>query len=415
MFRIALITIGDEILIGQTVDSNAAWIAWQFTGLGAEVYRHTAIADSRDELFEALDRRIPEADLVVLTGGLGPTEDDITKDVLTEYFDDKLEMNKEILNYLKEFFDKRGFEFTERIQRQALLPTKCKPLANHVGTAPGMLFDIGGKRVISLPGVPAEMKYIMQNSAIPYVDQLITEGNHKVSLYRTLQTTGIPESKIADLVGDPSEIPGDVRLAYLPSYRGVKIRIGVKDDTKDNAGKRLDRAEKYLYEKAGKYIYTKGGTDLTDAVGKLLIEQDKTLAVAESCTAGMLGAAITETPGSSGYFTGGAITYSNEAKMHIMGVQEHTLIDYGAVSEQTAMEMAEGIRKRFFTDFGIGITGIAGPGGGTEEKPVGTVWIGLSREGKTFAKKYNFGNDRAVNRERSVGMALTMLLNELRG
>jgi nicotinamide-nucleotide amidase len=415
MFKIALVTIGDEILIGQIVNTNAAWIARQFTDLGADIFYHSTIADSESALRCELDRLKPDADLIVLTGGLGPTHDDITKSVLTEYFDDELELNEDILNYLKDYFEQRGIEFTERNREQAILPRKCKALENRVGTAPGMLFEENGMRVVSLPGVPAEMKYIIQNSIIEYVKKLIEKERHDVALYRIIRTSGIVESKLADMVGDPEKLSGNVKLAFLPSYRGVRMRIGVTDALRSKAIERLDSAEKDLRKLAGDYIYATGEEDISQSVGDLLREQNKNLSVAESCTAGMLGAAITEAAGSSEYFTGGVITYSNEAKMHLLDVQEQTLIDHGAVSEATAMQMASGVRNRFGTDFGIGITGIAGPTGGTDEKPVGTVWIGLSYEEKTFAKRYNFGNERDVNRERSVGTALNMLLDILRG
>jgi nicotinamide-nucleotide amidase len=415
MLRIALVTIGDEILIGQIINTNAAWISSKFTQLGAEMFYHSTIGDERDALRDKLDRLRGNADLIVLTGGLGPTHDDITKPVLVEYFNDETELNEEILEYLKDFFEQRGIEFSERNREQAMLPKKCRPLENRVGTAPGMLFEENDMRVLSLPGVPAEMKYIMKNDAIDYVKRLMEKEKHDVALYRTIRTSGIPESKLADLVGDPEKIPGNVSLAFLPSYRGVRMRIGVKDENREKAIKRLDKAENRLRDIAGKFIYGSGEKDLTQSVGDLLIEKNKTLSVAESCTSGMLGAAITEAAGSSEYFTGGVMTYSNEAKMQLLDVQEQTLIDHGAVSEETAMQMASGVRNRFDTDFGIGITGIAGPTGGTKEKPVGTVWIGISFEEKTYAIRYNFGNDRDVNRERSVGMALNMLLDELRG
>jgi nicotinamide-nucleotide amidase len=413
MFDISIITIGDEICIGQIVNTNAAWIAGKITSIGANVKLHSTIGDNRDSLIDELNRLLPISDLVILTGGLGPTHDDITKNVLCEYFGDDLVLHNDTLKYLKKIFSLRGYHLTERNMEQAYLPSRCLVLKNEVGTAPGMLFEEKGKFVISLPGVPAEMKYIMNDSVIPFIKRKIAERNDNVVLYKNLQTTGIPESKLADMIGEPKEFLGDGSLAFLPSYRGVKLRIGVSGKNFETAREKLKKIEKVIFEKAGGNIFSADDESLVSKVGSLLSERNLTVAVAESCTGGLLGAEFTSISGSSVYFSGGVIAYSNEIKEKILNVSKDSLVQFGAVSEQVAFELARNVRDIFKTDVGIGITGIAGPTGGTEEKPVGTVFIGLAFGDNVKVKRFVFSTEREVNRERAVGTALTMLLNEL--
>ncbi|MFC2131036.1 competence/damage-inducible protein A [Bacteroidota bacterium] len=413
MFNISLLTIGDEICIGQVINTNAAWIASKCTLLGANVIIHSSIGDNKKEMYKELNRLIPVSDLIIITGGLGPTHDDITKPVLTEYFNDKLVLHKETLEHLEKLFQLRGYKFTERNRNQALLPSKAKLLFNNVGTAPGMLFEKGDKYIVSLPGVPAEMKSIMIDSVLPFIQKTMAERLDEVALYKTLHTTGTPESKLADMIGDPDIFMEGGTLAFLPSYRGVRLRIGIKAKSFDIAKEKLFHIESELNKRAGKFIFGSDEESLVSKVGSLLGEKNKTVSVAESCTGGLLGGEFTSVSGSSEYFSGGVIVYCNKAKEIVLGVGHETLKEFGAVSEQVAIELAANVRKKFDTDYGIGITGIAGPTGGSEDKPVGTVWIGLADSNIAFAKKYVFGNDRDMNRERAVGTALAMLLKNL--
>ena len=414
MLKISILTIGDEILIGQITNRNAAWLSEKCTRLGCNVLHHATIGDERDAMVGELDRLSDISDIILITGGLGPTHDDITKPVLNEYFDDEYTENQDVLDYLHKFFERRDEKLSDRNKKLAQVPSKCKVLLNKVGTAPGMKFGKNGKYYISMPGVPTEMKQIMNDYVLPFIKERLMETKENVVLYKILQTAGIVESKLADLIGDVDEFIEDGTFAFLPSYKGVRMRIGIHGDDLEKAKDRLDKIEKTVYEKAGEYIYGENDDSLEAAVGRLLKEKGKKVAVAESCTAGMLGAAFTDEAGSSDYFEGGAIVYSNEAKQNILGVREDTLIAHGAVSEETAMELAANVRDRFSTDYGIGITGIAGPGGGTRDKPVGTVWIGIADENGSSATRHVFGDDRAMNRERSVGVALTKIYKKLK-
>ncbi len=415
MLNISLLTIGDEICIGQIVNTNAARISDQLTGIGVQVLVHSTIRDDKDMMMAEIHRLLKFSDILIITGGLGPTHDDITKTTLLDYFNDHLETHEPTLKYLKDFFAKRGYELTERNRSQADLPSKCKPLENRVGTAPGMMFEKDGKYVYSLPGVPNEMEYIVNNSVLPFIDEILKKQNHNVVLYKMLYTAGIPESILAEKIGDPKEFIETGSLAFLPSYHGVRLRLGIEADNIEDGRKMLDNLENKLKEKAGKYIIGEGDEDLAFSTAKMLKENKKTVSVAESCTGGLLGGAFTDIAGSSEYFEGGIITYSNEAKIEILGVDRETIVDHGAVSEQTAKEMAKCVREKFGTDYGISITGIAGPEGGTKDKPVGTVWLGLADGNGSISKRYVFGEDRDMNRQRSVGTALNMLLKKLKG
>lgn len=415
MLKVSILTIGDEICIGQIVNTNSSWIAAECTKLGCSVNLHSTIPDKKEIMLTEMDRLLARSDVLIITGGLGPTHDDITKPTLLEYFDDELVLHEPTLGFLKEFFNRRGYKLTERNKQQAWLPSKCKPLHNEAGTAPGMKFEKNGKFIFSLPGVPAEMKYTMSNSVLPFLKKIIEENKPDVVLYKILQTSGIPESILADRIGDPEKFLAGGSLAFLPSYRGVRLRIGVDAENIETAREKVSAIENVIRNKAGDYIYGEDDENLSSALGKELKKRKMTLAVAESCTGGMIGAYLTDVPGSSEYFAGGFIVYSNEAKINRLGVRRKTILEHGAVAEKTALEMAMNVRKKFGTDFGISATGIAGPGGGTDEKPVGTVWIGLSGEGRTIAKKYVFGKQREMNRERSVATAFNMLLKELKG
>lgn len=411
-FNISLLSIGDELCIGQTLNSNVHWISKELVKVGANIDYHLTIKDDKKEIIKAIEFLKPSSDLILVTGGLGPTHDDITKKVLTEYFDDKMELNEKVLADLKEYFKTRGRDFLDRHYEQAMMPSKCKIIDNKVGTAQGMLFIGEGFELLSMPGVPREMQYIMSNSFLKYIENKIIENNYNVMVYRTLRTAGVPESTLADLIGDIEFLNGS-SLAFLPSYAGVKLRIGTSTETYELAKIELNRLEKYIMERCSDFIYSNTDENLENYLADLLTTNNFKISAAESCTGGLFGAKITAISGSSEYFNGSAVTYSNEAKINLLGVNKETISKFGAVSEECAKEMANGSREKYNTDFAISITGVAGPSGGSEVKPVGTIWIGLSSEKETYAKKFVFTKDREVNRELSVHNAINILVKEI--
>ena len=412
--NIALLTIGDELCIGQIVNTNASWIADRCTQIGASISCHSTIRDNPEDIIHELDRLRINNSIIIITGGLGPTHDDSTKSTLCSYFHDTLIEHQETLLYLQERYKSRDIVLSERNREQAFVPSSCTVLKNPRGTAPGLLFTQKDCTFIALPGVPSEMKGIMQEYVIPIIQDHFLKEKSVKPFYRTLITKGIPESTLADLIGNPAEfLEMQETLAFLPSFQGVRLRLGVYHHNAEHAIQRLDMLEQILRNKAGIYIYAKDQENLLSKTIENLLIHKKSLSVVESCTGGKLGSLCTELPGSSVFFKGGFITYSNELKEKLVHVRHETLLEFGAVSEQTAIEMAIGGRNILDTDFCISITGISGPDGGTNDKPVGLVWIGLSSKNRTFAKKHIFGTDRDMNRERSVYAALSMLYDEL--
>lgn len=410
MLKVAILSIGDEICIGQVLNTNAQWIAEKCTEIGTEIVYHLSVGDNKQRLIESLRYLEKSSDVIIMTGGLGPTSDDITKPILLEYFNDKLAFNNDVNLDIQEFYRKREREVSKLSLSQAEVPSKCQVIRNNLGTAPGMVFNENEKLYVSLPGVPYEMKEMVQNYVIPLLIKEIEKKHETVVKFKTIHTSGIPESNLAELIGDEKDFlrEGET-LAYLPSTKGVRLRIGVTGKEFSTCDKRISEIEKILLNKISNFVLPIENKELTETVSELLKGKKKTLAVAESCTGGMLGAEITSVSGASNFFVGGEITYSNWAKTVRLNVNEKTLQEYGAVSEQVACEMAENVRKIFNTDLGISITGIAGPTGGTPEKPVGTVWIGLSTKEKTYARQYVFGSNRNINRERAVFTALNEL------
>lgn len=415
MIKVSILTIGDEVRIGQITNTNAAWLSEKITRLGAFISNHITIGDDFDLMVKIITEQIQQNDIVITTGGLGPTHDDITKPVLLKIFDDHLVFDNSTFENIKELFEKQNRTISERNKLQAYVPSKAKILPNKVGTAPGLLFELPHKAIFSLPGVPSEMKYITENSILSYISKLIITRKEDVILYKTINVAGIFESNLADLIGPPDEFLGDASsLAFLPSYKGIRLRIGTKQPDFESAKKELDRISEIIYLKAGNFIWGEGDEDLSFEIGRLLKEKKLTLSVAESCTGGLLGGEITKISGSSEYFMGGIISYSNEIKINHLNVNKTTIEQYGAVSYETASEMAKNIKNLFNTDIGISITGIAGPTGGTPEKPVGTVYIGIAYRDEIEIKKYILGIDRNINRERAVGASLLLLYNTLK-
>lgn len=415
---IAILTIGDEICIGQIVNTNAAWIAEQCSLNGWRVLAHSVVGDDAAVMLSEFDRLLHVADVLLITGGLGATHDDRTKHTLVQYLDDRLECHEPTLEHLRDLMRQRGREFSERIASQALLPTRCEPLRNMVGTASGMWFVVqqtGTERiVVSMPGVPHEMKHLMETHVIPRLQARSVDES--VVVFKTLLTAGIAETTLADMIGTDAaieELLEGQELAFLPSPQGVKLRLSVTAANRSAAEAALERLESKLRSSIGRYIYGENKDSMQNAVGQMLKEHGKTVAVAESCTGGLLGAAFTDVAGSSAYFMGGVQCYSNEAKIQFVNVKQETITRHGSVSYETAEALATNIRVLFGTDYGISITGIAGPDGGTPEKSVGTVWVGLADVAGCTVERFVFSTDRAVNRERAVAAALLMVQKKL--
>ncbi len=405
-----IITIGDEILIGQTVDSNSAWIAQRINSLGISVHKIISIPDQRKRILKELKEAMGSSDLVIITGGLGPTKDDITKSTLAEYFDSPLTRDEELLNHIKKFLHGKGVEMNEFNKNQAIIPEKCRPITNHYGTAPGMWFEQDGKICISLPGVPYEMKEMMDR----YVLADLKKTMHGGAVYqKTVLTQGIPESHLATILSDwENNLPGNIGLAYLPSPGMVKLRISSHDPS-GNQKKNRRLVEEYVGQLAGlipEHVFGYDQDTMEKVVGELLVQRKQTLSVAESCTGGKIAHLITSVPGSSGYFKGSVVAYSNEIKEKILKVKRESLNKHGAVSEQVVLEMAHGIRKIFGTDYSLATSGIAGPAGGSKQKPVGTTWIAVETPSISNARRYDFGD----NRERNILKAALSALNLLR-
>ena len=406
-----IITIGDELLIGQTVDTNSAWIGAELSLAGFDIHKKTTVHDSRNDILEALSGASGKSDVVIITGGLGPTSDDITKPALCEFFNTRLVVNNEVLRMVETLMQRRNFPMNENNRRQAEVPESCKVLTNAVGTAPGMWFEHDGTIFISLPGVPAEMKYIMNNHVLPVLKKRFTS---RVIIHRNIMTYGTSEARLAELLtGFEAELPSGIGLAYLPSYGVNKLRLTGTGNNSEAVSEMIESQVKKLYGIIPDLIYGENEESLAMVTGKLLKEKKKTLCTAESCTGGSIAHMITTVPGSSDYFTGSIIAYDNRIKIQMLGVDEKIIERDGAVSEAVVRSMAEGARHRMRTDFSVATSGIAGPSGGTEEKPVGTLWIAVASESGTFAEKHTFGTDRSANITRFSLMALNLLRKQI--
>lgn len=401
-----IITIGDELVSGHRVDTNSAYIARQLTRLGINVKYKSSVGDSVPAMEECFRLALQRAKIIITTGGLGPTDDDITKKAIVKVFKRNLIFNEKILEDLKKRFAERGLEMPAINQNQALLPQGATLFPNKHGSALGICITEKGRIFISLPGVPFEMKQIMTDEVVPYLKEL----NHDQALkIVSLKTFGIIESKLAEMITDNFRLGQNVKLAYLPAPSGIELRISATAESEDEANEAVQKTIREIEARVGKYIFGREDDTLEAIVGQLLIDNDRTLAVAESCTGGQLGMQITATPGSSKYFLGGIISYANDVKIEQLKVDPDIIEKHGAVSEECAMAMAKGCRKLFNSDYALSVTGIAGPDGGTEDKLVGLTYIGLSSIHDTFAKKFNFGSLREINRSRAIYAALEML------
>jgi nicotinamide-nucleotide amidase len=404
---IEIITIGDELLMGQVVNTNASWIAQQLHQAGIGVSRIIAVPDTQQEITAAIDDALNRADVVLLTGGLGPTRDDITKSTLCHYFNTPLVFHDPTYRMIEKFFKARGYTVTERNRRQAELPEACTPIPNHNGTAAGMLFEKEGKTIISMPGVPFEMQAMVENQVIP---MLAEKGNNRIVVHRTVLTHGVGESFLTEMIQDwEDNLPSNIKLAYLPQPGVVRLRLTGTGTDRNAVYDQISQQIQALQELIPDIIFGFEKDTLEEVTGKLLRNNSHTVSTAESCTGGYLSYLITSVPGASNYFHGSVIAYSNEMKQRFLGVKEETLASFGAVSEQTVKEMAQCTRNKFGTTYALSVSGIAGPDGGTAEKPVGTVWIALAYPDGTIAKKFMFGEHRGRNIRRSALAALNML------
>ena len=405
-----IISIGDELLSGHIVNNNAAYMGQKLIDLGVPVGWITIVGDSGERLRDALSLAISRAQVVITTGGLGPTHDDITRDVVCDFFDSELVQDLTVLNAIRRRFEHRGIEMAKINEDQALVPEGAEIIHNDTGTAPGFIFRRGEATVYILPGVPMEMRAMMERVVLP---ELSKRKDRLCIRTKTFRTTGISESALFEKITNRIEIEALTKVAFLPGSPGVDIRLVSENSDETRCLDKLARAEALLRPQIQEYLYAVGETSLEETIARLLIEGGYTLAVAESCTGGLIAHKLTNISGSSNYFERGVVSYSNQAKIDILGVPKETLIEYGAVSAQTARAMAEGVRRIAGTDFGLSTTGIAGPTGGTENKPVGLVFIGFAAKGESISEQHVFHKDRLGNKERFAQAALNLLRKKI--
>lgn len=402
-----IITIGDELLIGQTVNTNAAWMGAELSRIGFNITRTTTIPDKREDILRLLTDVTGKVEVVLITGGLGPTSDDITKQTLCEFFETTLITNQEVLGMIELMVQRRNQHLNENNRRQADVPASCRVLYNATGTAPGMWFEKEGTIFISMPGVPLEMKYIMTEHVLP---ELKKRFSSNIIIHKNLMTYGTFEAKLAEmLTGFEAQLPSHIKLAYLPSLGVIKLRLTGTGRNRAQLSRDMESQVRKLYKEIPQYIYGEDEVSIEEAVGRLLRDRGLKVCTAESCTGGRISQMITSVPGSSAYYRGSVIAYDNSIKVKLLGVKESTLIANGAVSRETAEEMASGALKLFGCDFAVAVTGIAGPDGGSSGKPVGTVWISVASADKITSENHQFINDRNTNIRRFAIAALNML------
>lgn len=401
-----IITIGNELLIGQVINTNQAYIAERLNGIGIPVERMTTVGDGPEAILAAFAAGMQSHDVLIVTGGLGPTHDDITRTAVCKFFSTELASNDEVRRHIEGLMKKRNMNWTVAAEDQTLVPRKATVIPNPIGTAPGLLFTEAGKHFIVVPGVPYEMKEMIDRTVIPY---LAGFARGSVIRHRTIRTTGIAESLLALQIGNLEPVLGNATLAFLPSPTGVRLRITSQASDQAEADNAIANVERHIREKAAKYIYGVDNEELEEVVGGLLAERHLTIAVAESCTGGLIADRITDISGSSAYFERGMVTYSNTSKTELLGVPPDLIELHGAVSKEVAEAMAKGVRRVAGTDIGLSTTGIAGPTGGTPEKPVGLVWIGYADASTSLALRFNFGDDRRRTKERASQAALELV------
>lgn len=405
----SIVTIGDELLIGQVNDTNSAWIAQELNKTGVAVKRRVSVGDSRDDIVNILDEESKYSDIILMTGGLGPTSDDITKNVLCDYFGGKMIVNEDALKNVKYLFERVFKRPVSAVNlMQAEVPDVCEVIQNKRGSAPGMIFQKENIIYISMPGVPYEMKGMMEDSVLPLLKEKFLLP---IIVHRTMLTAGIGESALAEIIaGFENALPSEIKLAYLPAYGMVRLRLSTTGLDKKLVEKNIDKYFDELKILAKDYLVTDVDDAMPVVIGKLLMAKNKTVSTAESCTGGYIAHLITLVPGSSKYYEGSIVSYSYNVKETLLGVHEDTLNTNGAVSEQTVTEMLSGLLKKFKTDYGIAVSGIMGPDGGTEEKPVGTVWMAVGNKKNHQTQKINL----RFNRERNIEVTGMIALNFLR-
>ncbi|MDO4190305.1 MAG: competence/damage-inducible protein A [Bacteroidales bacterium] len=407
-----IISIGDELLIGQVVNTNASWMAAELNKQNIDVSRIVTISDDADDIRTNIEKSMAEADVVLVTGGLGPTKDDITKKTLADMFHSQLVVHQPSLDNVTDYFAKRGLPLSEVNKQQALVLADCEPIRNMVGTAPTMWIERNGRVVVSMPGVPFEMQWVMSHHIVP---KLVSRMGHEAIVHKTVMTFGIGESFLSDKI-EPWEtnLPTNIKLAYLPQAGKVRLRLTAHGNDKNALIALVDKEVEKLQGYIADNIYGYDDESMESIVGRLLLERGETLATAESCTGGLVGRKVVAIAGASNYYQGGIIAYSNDIKHQLLNVPEETLQQHGAVSSETAIAMAEGCRKAFQTDWAVATTGISGPDGGTDENPRGTVWIAVAGKHNTIAEKFVFATTREQHQERSANQAIFSLWLQLR-
>lgn len=400
-------TIGDEILFGQITDTNTQWIGTELTNIGIRPIRKTSVGDNAEEILAALGEALARVDVLIITGGLGPTKDDITKHTLCKFFNTELEINESALVLITDFFTRRGRPMTELNRQQAALPKNCVYLQNDWGTAPGMWFEQDGKVIVSLPGVPFEMKSLMEVRVLP---RLKTFFKPPLIKHKIIRTIGIGESTLAETIDVwEDSLPPHIRLAYLPHFGQVRLRLTATGDDDKQLASELAYETERVRPLIEKWVYGYENDELETIIGKLLMAEHATVSTAESCTGGFVAHKITSVPGSSRYFTGSVVAYDNDVKMNTLGVSMNDLLEHGAVSEEVVKNMAEGIRKLMHTTYGIATSGVAGPDGGSPEKPVGTIWIACASPNGTTTRQLTLTKHRSVNIELTATYVLDLL------
>ena len=409
--KVGLLTIGDEILIGQTIDTNASYIAQQINQAGYEIEGKITVQDSREGITEGLNYLIHKVDLILATGGLGPTKDDITKKVVSEYLGLEMVFNQEVFDTIKSYFERFGRKITELHRLQAYMPQGVTLFSNKLGTAPGMWLEKDRKYLCFMPGVPYEMKYLLENHVLPKITYLFPSN----ILHRTFHTAGAGETQLAEMLTPViKQLPEHFSVAYLPDLGKVRIRVSARGENKEALNEELEYWFNRMEGCISSFIYGYDNVTLPEALGNLLLEKGLTVGTAESCTGGLIGHKIIEPAGASQYYLGSLVTYSYELKTSLLGVENDTLIDYGAVSEETVLAMLSGLFKVLSVDIGVAVSGIAGPDGGTPDKPVGTIWIAYGSKEKMKTLKIQASKHRKLNIQYAAHVAINLLIKFLK-
>jgi nicotinamide-nucleotide amidase len=408
MIKAEIITIGDEILYGQITDTNTQWISAELDKIGIRTVRKSSVGDTEEAILGIFEESSKRADLVIVTGGLGPTKDDITKKTFCKYFNSELIDHPQAQIDVTAYFKKRGYVLSGTNKSQYQLPSNAEYIINTMGTAPGMWFEHDGVIYVSMPGVPYEMKGLMTLSILPKLQE---HFKTPVIFHKVIRTIGIGESALAEMIDAWEDaLPTHIKLAYLPSMGSVKLRLTGFGDDLSAIEAQVEEEYNKIFSTIKQFVYGYGNDELEEVIGRILTERKETIAVAESCTGGYLGHQFTKVSGSSAYFIGGILAYDNSVKVNQLNVKPVTLETYGAVSEQTVIEMSENVRKLMKTTYGLATSGIAGPNGGTPEKPVGTIWIAISSEKETITKQLTLGGFR----EQNIHLTAINILNLLR-